>query len=184
MSKIEQLTSAWTQFVERYSDLLQKSDNKDFQSDPEWPSPCEYERLGEITWRPVLQTGSNLNTALTFANVEQALNIKIDEQYATFFTLFFSDNLTARHEFGPLEFLQPWSESDFSRLQQNLIGHLMMKQKLKQSETLFFALTDEEDLNLVVDNQTGEVCLEYVGKAPHKVVAKDLVSFIEACEPV
>ena len=56
-----------------------------------------------------------------------------------------------------------------------------MKQKLKQTPTLFFGLTDQEDLNLVVNNDTGEVCLEYVGKGPHEVLAKDLVAFLSDC---
>ncbi len=52
------------------------------------------------------------------------------------------------------------SHHDFERLQQNLIGHILMKQKLKQAITLFFAVTDEDDIILSVNNNTGEVWAE------------------------
>ena len=82
-----------------------------------------------------------------------------------------------------MQYLQAWSKADFERLQQNLIGHLMMKARLKQSPTLFFAVTDEEDLNIVIDNIKGNVALEYVGKEPHKVLATSLAEFISQTTP-
>lgn len=177
----QELATIWQNFVEDYTAQLQTIGFAQFSPDPDWPSPCIIEVDGQPQWRPVKQTqcGENNN----FANVESAMSIKIDAQFQTFFSLYFSDNLLAQHGDGELEFLQAWSQDDFTRLQQNLIGHLMMKQRLKQAPTLFFALTDEEDLNLVVDNTTGHVCLEYVGKEPHKVVSKDLLSFITECKP-
>jgi len=178
-----QLTEVWSQFVQSWVQQKGKDNKVAFSADPEWPSPCETRADDQDFWRPVLQSDTELDETLGFSNVEDAMQLKINEEYAQFFTLYFSDNLTAKHEFGELEFLQPWSESDFVRLQQNLIGHLMMKQRLKQTPTLFFALTDEEDLNLVVNNQTGQVCLEYVGKEPHKVIAESLSEFILSSSP-
>jgi len=183
MNKREDLIQAFNQFMTNYAQDLMKSGDSQYQADEDWPSPCEYQREGQSCWQPVLQDEAGVTQPLSFKNVEEALDIHLDEQFTTFFTLYFANNLQAQHPLGELELLQPWSESDFSRLQQNLIGHLMMKQKLKQSPTLFFALTDEEDLNLVVDNETGAVCLEYVGKPPHKTIAEDLAYFISQCQP-
>ena len=75
------------------------------------------------------------------------------------------------------------SEEDFERLQQNLIGHLLMKQRLKQPPTLFFGLTDEDDFILSVDNASGEVVLEQVGKLPTRCLAPDLATFVDGLTP-
>ena len=183
MNNIEQVSNAWHEFIASWQAARNMQPLPAFEPDPDWPSPCEYEEDGKTAWQPVLQTDCQLSEPLDFANVGQALDLTLNPDYVRFFTLYFSDNLAAKHALGELEFLQAWSESDFTRLQQNLIGHLLMKQKLKQAPTLFFALTDEEDMNLVIDNESGQVCLEYVGKAPHKVVAEDLASFIQGCSP-
>jgi SecY interacting protein Syd len=84
---------------------------------------------------------------------------------------------------GACELLQVWNEEDFERLQQNLIGHLLMKQRLKQSPSLFFGLTDEEDFILTVINDTGEVALEQVGKPAQEILAPTLAHFIAQLSP-
>ena len=53
-----------------------------------------------------------------------------------------------------------------------------MKRKLKQAPSVFIGLTDQDDLLVTVLVETGEVCLEYVGKKPHYVLAKNLSEFI------
>lgn len=189
MSKIDVLNQAWAQFVTKWSDLAAQNGYPEIESDPQWPSPCEFTENDKTYWKPVEQNAdtekeSTHSANTRFDNVGQAMDLVVDEQYSALFCMYYSDNLNAEHKDGPLQFLQPWSQSDFERLQQNLIGHLMMKAKLKQAPTLFFALTDEDDLNLVVLNETGEVWLEYVGKEPHTKVAGSLAEFIEQCTPV
>lgn len=178
----QELETALSALVNQFNEKLQSRGFDHFTPDADWPSPCELEIDGKAQWNPVLQ--KEVGESNNFDNVASAMGITLDPQFVEYFTLYFSDNIAAQHQDGVLEFLQPWSQDDFLRLQQNLIGHLMMKQRLKQAPTLFFALTDEEDLNLVINNTTGEVCLEYVGKEPHKVVSPNLVSFIKTCTPV
>lgn len=170
-----------TSLVSKAKQLIVARGYNDFERDEQWPSPCETEVDGKWQWAPILQKEAGFDG--DFSNVGSALNIKIDQQYQTFFSTYFSLNIFAKHKDGDLELLQAWSEDDYARLQQNLIGHLMMKQRLKQAPTLFFAVTDEEDLNLVVNNLTGEVCLEYVGKEPHTVLSRNLATFLAECEP-
>jgi SecY interacting protein Syd len=79
--------------------------------------------------------------------------------------------------------LQPWNQGDFERLQQNLVGHILMKRRLKQPETFFIALTDEDDFILTVDNASGEVMLEQVGLLPKELVAPNLATFITSIVP-
>jgi SecY interacting protein Syd len=58
-----------------------------------------------------------------------------------------------------------------------------MKQKLKQAETIFFAVTDEEDMIISLDNISGEVWVERVGCKPHKKLSNSLVEFISQLTP-
>jgi len=178
-SNIDQV---WRGFVEAYQIKADEIGLPLIESDPDWPSPCEFKTEQGTSWKPVsqVQQGHENN----FGNIRDALGIEIHPDYQAFFTLFFADNLNAQHKDGQLQYLQAWSQDDFERLQQNLIGHLMMKAKLKQAPTLFFALTEEEDLNLVLVNESGEVWLEYVGKEPHKKIATSLAEFITSTQPV
>jgi SecY interacting protein Syd len=182
MSKIELLNQAWEDFVGKWQVLAEQNGYPEIESDPQWPSECEFslpENNEKTYWKPVKSQDD-----LAFDNVGLAMDLVVDEQYSALFSMYYADNLNAQHSNGPLQFLQAWSQSDFERLQQNLIGHLMMKAKLKQPPTLFFAVTDEDDLNLVVVNDSGEIWLEYVGKEPHKKVADNLAEFIAQSTPV
>lgn len=173
------LKDNWQQFIEQWKKQAQEQGFPEMEPDSDWPSPCEFQEQETRYWQPVA-----IKESLTFDNVEQALEIKLNAQFKEFYSLFYSENIDASHEKGILQFLQAWSSSDFERLQQNLIGHLMMKNKLKQTPTLFVAVTDQDDLNIVINNETAEVCLEYVGKEPHEVLAKDLAEFITQTQPV
>jgi SecY interacting protein Syd len=64
------------------------------------------------------------------------------------------------------------------------IAHVLMKRRLKQDDTLFFALTDEEDYILSVVLKTGAVMLEKVGKEPHREIAKNISEFIAQLKPL
>jgi SecY interacting protein Syd len=145
--------------------------------DEDWHSPCEQERVDDnVRWKPVQIEG---NKTLSFDNVEQALNIKLHDDIKTYFTTIYSESIDTVCEEGALSLLFAWNEDDFSRLQENLIGHVLMKQKLKQEITLFFAVTDEEDIIISVLNENGEVWVERVGCKPHKKIANSLSEFIE-----
>ncbi|MEW9797658.1 SecY-interacting protein [Alteromonas sp. CYL-A6] len=176
------LTHQLDNFVNNTLALYDRS-KKDMlvEYDPDWPSPC-YRREGaageQVLWRPSPQNGKN-----QFANVESALGITLNDQFCEFFTRYYSNNLAATASEGDCELLQVWNDEDFARLQENLIGHVLMKRRLKQVPTLFFAVTDEDDYILSVRNDTGEVVLEPVGKPPTKVIADDLASFLASLTP-
>ncbi|MDU0356093.1 SecY-interacting protein Syd [Paraglaciecola aquimarina] len=82
-----------------------------------------------------------------------------------------------------MQLLQAWNLQDFERLQQNLIGHILMKRRLRQPETLFFGVTDQEDFILTLDNSTGQVLLEQVGLQSNDILAPNLAQFIDLLEP-
>ncbi|MGI9278275.1 MAG: SecY-interacting protein [Endozoicomonas sp.] len=152
------------------------------EHDSDWSSPCEMQEvadMAEVSWQPV-----ECEPQLDFDNIESALELELHPDLKAYFGSFYSANLPARTGEGELELLFAWSPKDFERLQENLLGHIWMKRKLRQPVTLFFAVTDMEDINLTLNNETGEIWAEKVGKKPHRKVADTMAEFLRALEPV
>ncbi|MCW8091682.1 SecY-interacting protein [Alteromonas sp. ASW11-130] len=150
--------------------------------DPQWRSACYLQEAAEgelVSWQPVRQQGE-----CNFSQLEKALDLELNPQFCDYFTRYFSNNLLAQAPEGYCELLQVWNGDDFERLQENLIGHVLMKRRLKQPVTLFFALTDEEDFMLSVENHSGNVVLEPVGKPASRVIAPSLSAFIASLKAV
>ena len=159
------------------------------EHDEQWLSPCEEgpHDTNHNYWQGVAVKNEQLidtkEKSLSFANVESALKIDLHPDIKTYFTTIFSGDIEAKCEEGELSLLFAWNQEDFERLQENIIGHILMKQRLKQDETVFFAVTDEEDMIISVDNNNGEVWVEQVGCKPHKKISDSLVDFIEQLTP-
>jgi len=178
----EQVTAALDEFVQKY--VMAAKQNPEMlvvEYDSDWPSEC-YEKSSvtgdSVNWQPVKRS-----LASNFSDLETALEMKIHEDVISFYSAYWSDNLNAKTNKGNLQLLQPWNQGDFERLQQNLIGHILMKRRLTQPETLFIALTDEDDFIITVNNTSGEVMLEQVGLIPKEVVAPNLTHFIQSLQP-
>jgi|TARA_R110000868_G_scaffold62084_5_gene187990 SecY interacting protein Syd len=178
----EQVTAALDEFVQRYVIAAKKHPEMlVVEYDSDWPSDCYIDsgNTGDsVNWQPVKRSGT-----ANFNDLETALEMKIHQDVISFYSAYWSDNLNAQTNQGSLQLLQPWNQGDFERLQQNLVGHILMKRRLKQPETLFFALTDEDDFILTLDNSSGEVVLEQVGLLPKEVLAPNLATFIQSLQP-
>ncbi len=178
---LSNVTSALTEFHRRYLDSHAHVNNAlpVIEADAEWPSPCEQGKADDeyCYWKPVACHGG-----LDFSGMEQALNITLHPDLKMFYTSFYSNNLTARCADGDLELLQPWNKDDFERLQENLIGHTMMKRKRHQPETFFIAATDDDEIIISVINETGEVWAERVGQNPHRKLADSIADFINTLD--
>ena len=181
------LTQALLSFAAQYIAHHTKSNNGNLpliEYDEQWISPCIHKKINDelCSWQPVsiemLMTKGLITAPLNFNNVERALDLVLHADIKTYFTTMFSETIDAKCEEGGLSLLFAWSEDDFSRLQENIIGHIMMKQRLKQAETVFFAVTDEEDIIISIDNSTGEVWAERVGCKPHKKIADSLLALL------
>lgn len=148
--------------------------------DEDWLSPCQIAELSndEITWQPV-----KVAPELNFSNVESALEITLHEDIKQYYTAMYSDTLPVSCVDGELFLLFAWNKDDFERLQENIIGHIMMKRELKQEITIFFAVTDLEDSFLSIKNNSGEVWVENVGCEPHKKIANSLAEFLTMIKP-
>jgi len=166
------------QYVQAYQQQFNDMPLTEF--DEQWPSPCFLDRHNEqlITWQPV-----KIDEKISFENIEQALEIKLHPDISCYFTSIFSENIAATCQEGELNLLFAWSKDDFARLQENIIGHLLMKQKLKQKLTVFFATTDDDNFILSIDNNNGEVWVERVGCEPHKKIANSVEEFITSLSP-
>ncbi len=178
----KKLEQALDNFIDQYRTVAEQQGGLWAEYDEQWPSSCVAQPVSDgewVEWQPVKQENE-----ISFDNLSEALEVAIDPQLAGFFGRYFSDNLEASTQKGKLTLLQVWSADDLERLQQNLIGHVLMKRQLRQPITLFFALTDEEDFIISIDNQTGEVVLEQVGKLPCEVLAPNLAEFLAQLTPI
>ncbi len=175
-------------FVNAYIDLAGDDDRQLItEYDADWYSPCLLmgeAQLADVadgeptSWRPHLQP---VNSHL--GDLAKALEIDIHPQLETLFCRYYGHDLPASTDRGDLDILQAWNQDDFERLQKNLISHVLMKRRLKQPETLFFATTDQEDFIISIDVASGKVMLEQVGKVPKEELAEDLNSFIKTLRP-
>ncbi len=148
--------------------------------DPEWTSPCEVRQEEASTlWRPTPQTNK-----LDFSGLANAAEAPIHPDVIAFYNLYWSGTLQGRTEEGELSLVQIWNEEDFTRLLENLVGHLFHKIRAKQPFTIFFANTEEDsEFFLSLDNETGAVLLEEAGRPPLREVSPDLASFLNRIEP-
>lgn len=176
------VTTAYTNFIEQSRQWHQTENiTMTCWADESSSSPCQLARLTpeQVQWQPVLQ-----QPAADFSNVDMALEIVLHSDIKAFYSLYYGANLAAEHTQGKLALLMPWDQADIARLQENIIGHILMKRRLKQRETVFFAVTDDEDIMLSVLNSTGEVYLERVGQEVTQCVAANLAEFIANIKPV
>ena len=149
--------------------------------DPDWPSPCqigEPDAQGMIRWEPRAR-----DTQADFSGLEHALELELHSDIKTFYGSYWSGNIELSAEEGGLTLIQIWNEDDFDRLAENILGHAMAKQRINAPLTVFIACTDEGELMLSVENETGRVVLEEPGSPPIREVSPSLAEFLDRLNP-
>lgn len=148
--------------------------------DPEWRSPCELRQDGDVThWQPLGQT-----QPLDFSGLANAVEAPIHQDIQDYYSLYWSGTLAGKTEEGHVSLIQIWNEEDFTRLIENLVGHLFHKVRARSPFTVFFANTEEDsEYFLSIDNESGVVLLEEPGRPPLKEIAPDLATFLNRVAP-
>lgn len=153
--------------------------------DPQWRSPCETaapearDSGWMVPWQPVRRDDPHV-----LARIEAALETTLHPDLKTWWGRWFSAHLEAEAPDGPLTLLQLWNAADGDRMVENQIGHIVAQRHARAPLALFFACTEDgSDLQLTVDNTTGQVMLEPPGRKPLRVVAPDLATFIDELVP-
>ncbi|MDX7998765.1 SecY-interacting protein [Xenorhabdus sp. Reich] len=176
------VTEALSDFTRRYIELWQEKTGFPPVSSDLYgiPSPC-IERTGDevVHWLPQpFSIQEKLN------KVEAALEISLQESIHDYYVTQFAGDMTANFEGQNLSLIQVWSEDDFIRLQENLIGHLVTQKRLKLSPTVFIGTTDSDMGLISICNLNGQVILEQFGSHERTVLSADLASFLSTLKPV
>lgn len=179
---MQQTAAALRDFTTRYCQhWLQQAGHAPASSDLYGvPSPCALEdRDQRVVWQP-----QPFSLPATLDAIERAVDIQLQPPITEFYTTQFAGDMQARFGDNQLTLLQVWSEEDFLRLKENLIGHLVMQRRLRQSPTLFIATTDSEEEIISLSNLSGEVILEQPGRKQRVVLAENLEVFLKSLRPV
>lgn len=143
-------------------------------------SPCIVENRDDtVLWLPQPFTPD-----ATLEKVEKALELQLQPDIHTFYTLQYAGDMRACFDEHSLTLLQVWSEEDFIRLQENLIGHLVTQKRLKLSPTSFLATTESEMAMVSLCNLSGNVVLEQFGSNKRTLLSSSLVNFLDKLRPV
>ncbi|PWC14931.1 SecY-interacting protein [Brenneria roseae subsp. americana] len=175
------VSQALAAFTQRYIELWQRETGHSPASDALYgvPSTCIIETREEtVYWLPQL-----FSPASALDGVERALDISLHPDIHAFYTTQYAGDMTAQFDSRSCTLLQVWSEGDFIRMQENLIGHLLTQKRLKLSPTLFLATTDSEMTMVSLCNVSGQVLLEEFGTKRHQILAPTLAGFLSGLCP-
>ena len=150
--------------------------------DPAWPSECqagEPDERGMIRWQPRAR-----ERPADFGGLERALEVEVHPDIKSFYGSYWAGTIDLEAEEGGVTLIQVWNDDDFDRLVKNILGHAIAKQRIGAPLTIFIACTDEGELMLSVENDTGQVVLEEPGSLPIRVVSPTLTAFLDRLTPV
>ena len=147
--------------------------------DVDFSSPAEIlpAHAGQVGWQPWLKPQPS-----SFANVGLGLEIEVHPDVSAFFGHYYAGNIEGCFKGLFLTLLQPWNEADFERLQQNQIAHQLMMNKLKLPASWFLASCHDEHKLVTLNNASGAVQLERLGKGVIGVLAPTLAQFLRQIE--
>ncbi|WP_035340341.1 SecY-interacting protein [Dickeya sp. DW 0440] len=178
----QQVVQALQDFTQRYVSLWQQETGHAPASEELYgvASPCAVTTQHDrVYWLP--QPAAPLHG---LEGVARALDIQLHPDAQAFFTTQYAGDMRGHIAGIDCTLLQVWSEADFVRMQENLIGHLLTQKRLKLSPTLFLATTDSEMMLISLCNLSGEVVLEELGTRQRRVLSGSLSDFLSTLSPL
>ena len=147
--------------------------------EPEWRSPCELgePKAGQVAWRPAQR-----RETADFTAMSEALELALHPAALALFGHWFSRPIPCSYKGLRIELILPWNEADLDLLRENLIGHLLMLRKLKRSPSLFIATTRNEMTLISLDNESGQIWLEWLDSGRRLPLAPSLPAFLARLE--
>ncbi len=175
VSALSALLMRWVSFQLQSGGLP----SRDFDAD--WRSPCEIAWQGgaNVLWQP-----SQRQVPGSLANIATGLDVELHPDLYGYYDYWFAGPLPFLFKGLRVELTLPWNEQDYLRLQENLIGHALMLRRLRLPLTFFIAATPSEHHLISLDNSSGEVLYETLGKRERRVLAPTLSHFLQRLEPL
>jgi len=175
---------ALAQFAQDYSKACENETGNlpQVTHDETWRSPCEATNAREgdlIEWQACEQLPHH-----DFSAVEEALEITFHDDIKSFYATQYSASLFGNFNDLQCELLQVWNADDMERLSTNIVGHILMQRKLKQSYTIFIGCLVNCEKMLSIDNETGAVLAEIPGQDNRQELAPSIVSFLSQLQPL
>ena len=142
-------------------------------------SPCiVQETKNIILWKPIQRSLIG-----DFSDIENAIGFCLHDDLKNFYSGLYCADMKGILNEDHLELIQVWNEDDWFRLQENILGHLMMQKRLKQNPTIFIASTADDQDVISICNLTGTILKERIGTDERVSLSPDLVSFLLQLEP-
>ncbi len=154
------------------------------------PSPCcvfkgalsseqkDHSYEAKVRWQPIKR-----EQFADFSNVEQGIGLTLHSDIKTFYASQFAADMPVLFQGEHLVLIQVWSDEDLTRLQENILGHLVMQKRLKNEPSVFIASTKDERELISICNTSGKVIKEKIGTNERVVIAKQMVDFINVLIP-